>query len=761
MYPDSDATHTTVQDRNRSKRVLTASVCILAVIGPVIPLTVTWKPSLGITGIRGETPDHDTVRQLRSVPGDVTLDEIDKLSVAAGGLGISSDSEIVAAAEHALDGQMSVDKNLRDVRVPETGFNAIFDDKILDLKFCSLIVPNMLVRAFEVSGDVRYLNAAVVYVLEWAKFEASLTIPSGLVFNDHATAARAIVVTEVWRHYRKSESFEESRAVELLTYVQKISNLLRYQGLYEYRTNHGIMQSLSLLHLAIAFPLLDKTDENFQVGKRRLLAQLEYYVNEEGVILEHSPGYHQNGLRRLAAAWRYLGLKGDPVPDGYVKRYRKALDFLAALRRPDRTLPPIGDTDNRPYSSVQIATFANNLASEPLRDESAGIPMPAPAPLTAAPGAGWVIRWDGLAQWPDASKLTQTVFHWSYFPTHAHKHADELGLSLWSDGQQWVRGVGYWPYDGSRRSAIGWRSSNAPHWLNESRLSERNSTLVGSAVDDRLAFFDVLRTNGDGSRIRRQLVAFDEGTWVVLDSFTSPIPKTAETVWRFPPRMTVEVAETGRYILNASGTRRSITMYAESSGPVRIDADSSGTAAWNSGMVADGDIASSPAIRMTSSAKTPVMLTVFDLDDVAEEATERGNIAWRWQNEWAWQFSLTGARDGDITVKRDSGAIRVLNNGAAYRDLDISTSIAESAMAPRQAALNALNRASENYGKPFQPMVERRIKVTLAIAAATLAQLILFVFLRMKHRSWWRPFAVCSSFAWIGLALYLGLSFLV
>ncbi len=66
----------------------------------------------------------------------------------------------------------------------------MFDKKPRDLQFCSLIVPNLLASAFDLSRDVRFLKEAEKYVLAWSKFKSSLPIPGGYVFTDHAIAAR-------------------------------------------------------------------------------------------------------------------------------------------------------------------------------------------------------------------------------------------------------------------------------------------------------------------------------------------------------------------------------------------------------------------------------------------------------------------------------------------------------------------------------------------------------------------------------------------
>jgi hypothetical protein len=617
----------------------------------------------------------------------------------------------------------------------------------------------LLARGYEITSKNGYLQEAVQYVRHWSAFESSIIVPTGLVFNDHATAARALVVTEIWRLYRNSSIYDAGDASDLLHYAQKLTQLLSYPKLYEYRTNHGIMQNLSLLHLAIAFPLLETSDTGRQVGKSRLLSQLEYYVNKEGVILEHSPGYHHNGLRRLAAAWRYFGLKGDPVPLDFVNRYSKSLEMRTAFLRPDGTLPPIGDTGDYKYAPIQVAHFDNSsVVSAKLRDDpQVGV---APDAVTAAPGAGWVVLWGGLRRWPDSAFLSQTVLHWGNFPTKAHKHADDLGISLWSNGVQWVRGVGYWPYERSRNAAIGWRSSNGPHWLNEPAVGDRHSALAGTVTDDVVTYLDAQRGNG-GSSIRRQLAKVYDNTWILLDSFESPEGRPAELVWRLSPDIILDEISESEILLSSESTGKRMNLTILGSEKLQVDSDLSGTSEWNTGLMIGDEIGKSPAIRITASGKNFVVISVFRLEEVKRATVGHHPVKWSWKDAVHWQVSTSSEHAGEITVEREAGKIRVSTNEALARTLPISMGMAEAAAAPREDALRALSRSIEEYGIPYEPMSERRVKLTLVIVATTMAQLPVFFLLRRKRNKLALPLASCSFLAWIGLSLYLGTNLLV
>ena len=190
------------------------------------------------------------------------------------------------------------------------------------------------------------------------------------------------------------------------------------------------------------------------------------YLNEEGVILEHSAIYHHAGLRFIGLLLRCLAALQVEIPDSWKRRYEKAAQFYNELRRPDGTLPIFGDSYEMPANPVDLVSFehetaevASYTALRPTRNHS------------YYPVAGHAVWWQGLESWPLSEGISQTLVTWSSFPGHAHPHADELSLSIWADGQTWVTNTGYWPGGRKGRSeAISWQGSNAPSGISRSGL---------------------------------------------------------------------------------------------------------------------------------------------------------------------------------------------------------------------------------------------------------------------------------------------------
>ena len=85
--------------------------------------------------------------------------------------------------------------------------------------------------------------------------------------------------------------------------------------LYNSRTNHGIMQNIGLIQLAVAFPTLPRAEFFKTVGCTRIVKQMRYYVDPEGPVLEHSAGYHEFGRDLLIKAIRVFEL--GRLPDSF------------------------------------------------------------------------------------------------------------------------------------------------------------------------------------------------------------------------------------------------------------------------------------------------------------------------------------------------------------------------------------------------------------------------------------------------------------
>jgi Heparinase II/III-like protein/Heparinase II/III N-terminus len=506
---------------------------LLPYFGFVAVVTLIWAPEFLHYYVRVPSLDKEMVEKSRHEPAQGILREIARIRTLHVPPGTVDRHQAVTEGDAALRGEyVTVDG-------ASVKFSWPFDPHDLEtgpadwmLAMAAFGIPDRLLKAFDATGTAEYLEKAVAFVLQWEEFEEAEWLPHGLSWNDHAIAERVYVTTDLWRAYRSSPLYDPSRGEKILRLAQRSAELLARPSHFTFGTNHGVMQNLALMQVALAMPILPDAARYFAIGKDRLVRQLAFYISPEGAILEHSAGYHLFGMQLLAVARRYFELAGESPPDALIADFDKGRQFTTALTRPGGSLPLIGDTHailpaGRPVpgSGTEIAESLTPI----------GTPAP-PEPCAVLPISGYAVWWNGLGRWPAEQRFSQLVTTWSYFPGHAHKHADELSVLLWAAGQDWLSNVGYWAYDHpARAKAESWEGSNAPHAEGEAAHVERTSVLKGSACGNSIAALDLERTTRQGLRVRRQFIQASESIWLVIDSAQDALARSIITDWTFFP----------------------------------------------------------------------------------------------------------------------------------------------------------------------------------------------------------------------------------
>jgi hypothetical protein len=277
-------------------RVLLRSIAILAL--PAIVLLAVWFSVIDHYHVSSSGITDDLAEESRRVPEDTLLDELntfyfmDSLEALDESRTLEAAKRILQRSEFALPGSVP-----QSVRLP-------FHSGDLDkgpggwrLQQASLFVPRLLVDAYRISGREEFFLAARNVMLAWATFERRALLPRGRLWNDHAIAERALALADFWAIYRGHPSYETGAGVEILAFAARCGSLLSDRSHFTVSTNHGVMQNLALWHLSLAFPLLPDSARYRQVALERLQEQMNFYLDREGVILEHSAGYQLRGRR--------------------------------------------------------------------------------------------------------------------------------------------------------------------------------------------------------------------------------------------------------------------------------------------------------------------------------------------------------------------------------------------------------------------------------------------------------------------------------
>jgi hypothetical protein len=489
------------------------------------------------------------------------------------------------------------------------------------------------------TGEQYYLEKSLLITEELLDFEASLWLPTGFIWNDHAVAARVLFLTRLIDAVMASKLVATDRAADLFTALDRSVRLLAKPTQFTYRTNHGIIQSLAVLHVALFSPGLPAVTEELDHVISRLKAQMEFFVSDDGVVLEHSAGYQEFGTELIANLVNYFNLSGRDVPEHWVTKLENAKRFLNHTRRPDGSLPRYGDTVGLPR------VLTDNV---PEREND----------LWLNEEFGYWSSWSS----PNAHLFAS----WANFIGGAHKHADEMSIIFWLGGEEWWTAAGYWPFGYPfRLDAVGWTGNNAPHTKEELYSSDRRSDLVRWLTSADVELLHLRRSRPDGYVAERIIVADAESAWFVIDAPSGEVRTPSFSEWRTMHYVKLLPGSDNASFLLSSGRSAEKLNVSVALGP-------GSEAAWHS---ADEDSVVGWLGLDSRAYPTNTLVTQVPSDSwvlVAWRATRADAssmfanlIDWNDSSNWTISY-LTDAsrktieyRDDKLTIKRDGGKKKV------------------------------------------------------------------------------------------------------
>jgi hypothetical protein len=728
---------------------------------PALVVLFVWAPLVRHYYVRAARITEHVVRQARQSPPDSVLRELNQLRLLKLGPDrkdilrmaeeLRSRSGHVAGYPPAMIGyppvRIGIPVDPRDL------------ENVLPVWRPFFIVPRILLDAHDATRRDGFLLTARDMILAWGRYERRALLPTGHLWNDHAIAHRIGVLTDFWRLYRRHPSYQPAVAKALLEQVDRSAKLLAKERLFTFNTNHGVMQNLALLHVSIAFPMLPDAQHYRELGLARLRDQLPFYIDQEGVVLEHSPEYQAWGLQSMAMACRYLSLLHVPIPEDWRRKYERAEGVVAALRRPDGTLPTFGDTDGASDDvGPLIAVFDAQGRCETLRHRANWVPEQSFSLYAVAGHAVW---WDGLADWPNEKNLRQTAIQWSYFPGHAHKHADEMSVLMWASGQLWWTNVGYWPYETAGRSETeSWSGGNAPHLLKESAESPRSTRLLSLGWSDRLGVVDLER-RGPGEYVaRRQVVHARPDVWLIVDHVSGNDTRKTTTTWTASPDVSLEQGGIpGSYVLAARRPPiRLRTFVFGSPSPLikEFEGSLSPFAGWH---VVNGSPRPAPAIVIEQPARDSWSIVVWSLEGNQIDSTRflTSPQVLSWKNPDDWSVELRGGSEVR-EVRRQQRRITVRDaQSSVIETLELTPA---PDVTDQVAQIDAAFAKAQRAYPIFHDLLRRRTKVTLLLFVVFLSQELFFLFVRRRHSNYYRSLRVFNLVGWIGVGWWLMFGFL-
>jgi uncharacterized heparinase superfamily protein len=197
-----------------------------------------------------------------------------------------------------------------------------------------------LAQAYVLSGDERYAATCVHAIETWLD-----AAPSAGAWTGNVDAAYRIM-SWCWVILLLRESPALTGAVltkllaALWVHATRVRRSLSY---YCSPTPDLTVEALGLLYAALVFPEFKDAPRWRHIATRILLSASDTQISSDGVHVEQSSCYHRYAVDTYLHCLLLATRNGVDIPAGVSERVRRMLDFLLSIRRPDGTIPAIGD----------------------------------------------------------------------------------------------------------------------------------------------------------------------------------------------------------------------------------------------------------------------------------------------------------------------------------------------------------------------------------------------------------------------------------
>jgi hypothetical protein len=726
------------------------TICWLA--APAAVFLLIWLPIVLHYRVPEIEVSSNDVAAARRFPSDDVLSELRDLSILPGYF--PDDRQVVSSADRLLRGELNIPgRPAVPVRLP-------FDPRDLEvspysyLPVAGFVIPGILLRAYAITGRDEFFQTARQNIIRFAEYDRSVWLPRGLQWNDHAIASRVPVLAEFWRLYRHRVDFRPDEARIVLQLAERMGFMLANPKRFTAATNHGIMQNVALLHLRLAFPGLPNCAMYDALAYDRLREQMRFYINSEGVVLEHSAGYQGMGVELLGRALRFFSLLNRPVPSDWTEKYERAKHVYSQLRRPDGTLPVFGDTDGASQDpGPHITHFDAGGRAGRLTHQ---LWPPANSGSVLYPVAGYAISWECPVDTAGRKVASQTVSLWSYFPGHAHKIADELSVVLWAAGRTWWANTGYWPYDlPGRDSAESWDASNAPHFEGESAGAARTSRLVSYADSSLLNFLELERTTGRQS-IRRQVVHVKPSVWIVVDNPVSEDSTGMISIWTPHPSLSVKRQPGESYTLWPEEGRPVLRVHFLPSENAKTLLRHGSLRPFGGWMVLGG--IPRPAFAVVNLVPVNAWsVAVWSIDEPAPQQVEPAPQVTEWAGPERWSIEVP-QRAGVVRLHRRQATLTITGDRGGQGVLDLQ---AAPDVSDERRVLAASFQAIVRHYPQFREALDFRYRNSWRLLLLMILQEVFFLVYESIGGRWRLRLRVLSSVAWLIGGLWLYRSYLL
>ena len=203
-------------------------------------------------------------------------------------------------------------------------------------------------KAYWLAGNEKYAREFVDEIEDWIESN-----PPMYGVNWTTTMGIAIrAVNWIWGYYffKDSQEVSDEFLVKFLKSIfihgRHIRSNLERSLLRGINNNHYLSDIVGLVYLGVMFPEFKEARKWREFGIKELVNAMKKQVYLDGVNYDGSMSYHRLVTELFLSATLLCLKNGINLPQWYMNRLEKMIDFIMYYTKPDGTTPQIGDNDD-------------------------------------------------------------------------------------------------------------------------------------------------------------------------------------------------------------------------------------------------------------------------------------------------------------------------------------------------------------------------------------------------------------------------------
>lgn len=440
-----------------------------------------------------------------------------------------------------------------------------YDDWTWQFYFHSLRMVSYLINAYELKGDIVYLEKAKWFIQSWDEHNpCRFQQTSIFAWDDHSTANRITTLIYFWDNYRISEIFDSEFANKILNMLHKHGEFTANDANYIWRHNHGIYQDNSLLQLSVLFPNFDESNKWLEISISRLSDQIDYGVTPTGVHKEHSVAYHYLVLKLFTSISKFTGHYNISFDKLDLTIYNMQ-EYLVHVTKPNGFTPLIGDSNTIDVLKIPVSDITNEHLLYLVSDGNNGEKI----------AENSIVYQDaGVAIFKNNWDTTPPIYFalFSAFHSNVHKQSDDLSFVLTYQDTDYFVDSGKYAADSAYHEENIYRTFVKSVFAHNSiavddlsynirdKYNVGKSIIESYGITPNYSYVKASHTLYDGVKITRTAIFFEEGAVYFHDEIESHDFHKYTQIFNIGPNVNVSEINENDLLLTSGKDNSNLTL---------------------------------------------------------------------------------------------------------------------------------------------------------------------------------------------------------